>query len=181
MNLIIHPQTSAVWSLGMDKYFHPTLYSVCNYSSMLGSRLNHVSKRSQGYFTEAIIRLRCCQWNQPWRTWVTGSAESIKISKCNHNKTKHNKTVCVFHGTYSSCHLDDISQRTRRNNNVIMTSFWRHHGVIIASCAHWDSNDGVMTWKHYPHHWLFVRGKPPVTSRFPAQGTSSRSFHFFCC
>ena len=32
------------WSLGMDKYFHPTLYNGCNYLSMLGLKLNHVSK-----------------------------------------------------------------------------------------------------------------------------------------
>ena len=33
------------WSLGMDKLFHPTLYWACNYLSMLGLKLNHVSKR----------------------------------------------------------------------------------------------------------------------------------------
>ena len=33
------------WSLGMDKLFHPTLYQACNYLSMLGLKLNHVSKR----------------------------------------------------------------------------------------------------------------------------------------
>ena len=33
------------WSLGMDKLFHPTLYDGCNYLSMLGFKLIHVSKR----------------------------------------------------------------------------------------------------------------------------------------
>ena len=32
------------WSLGMDKQYHPTLYNGCNYLSMLGSKLIHVSK-----------------------------------------------------------------------------------------------------------------------------------------
>ena len=32
------------WSLGMDKQFHPTLYRACDYLSMLGFKLNHVSK-----------------------------------------------------------------------------------------------------------------------------------------
>ena len=36
------------WSLGMDKWFHPILYNGCNYLSMLGLKLNHVSKR--GYW-----------------------------------------------------------------------------------------------------------------------------------
>ena len=33
------------WSLGMDKKFHLTLYNGCNYLSMLGLKLNHISKR----------------------------------------------------------------------------------------------------------------------------------------
>ena len=33
------------WSLGMDKKFHPTHYNRCNYLSMLGLKLIHVSKR----------------------------------------------------------------------------------------------------------------------------------------
>ena len=33
------------WSLGMDKQFHPMLYWACDYLSMLGFKLNHVSKK----------------------------------------------------------------------------------------------------------------------------------------
>ena len=33
-------------TLGIDKLCHPTLYNGCNYSSMLGLKLNHVSKRA---------------------------------------------------------------------------------------------------------------------------------------
>ena len=33
------------WSLEMDKQFHPTVYNGYNYLSMLGLKLNHVSKR----------------------------------------------------------------------------------------------------------------------------------------
>ena len=36
------------WSLGMDKWFHPTLYWACDYLSMLGLKLNHVSKGTTG-------------------------------------------------------------------------------------------------------------------------------------
>ena len=35
------------WSLGMDKLFHTTVYNGCNYLSMLGLKLNHVSKSGQ--------------------------------------------------------------------------------------------------------------------------------------
>ena len=34
------------WSLGMDKWIHPTLDNGCNYLSMLGLKLNHARKRS---------------------------------------------------------------------------------------------------------------------------------------
>ena len=34
------------WSLGMDKWFNLTLYNGCNYLSMLGSKLNHVTERN---------------------------------------------------------------------------------------------------------------------------------------
>ena len=37
------------WSLRMDKQFHPTFYNGCNYLSMLGLKLNHVSKRGHWY------------------------------------------------------------------------------------------------------------------------------------
>ena len=32
------------WSLGLDKQFHPTLYNGCNYLSMVGLKIKHVSK-----------------------------------------------------------------------------------------------------------------------------------------
>ena len=36
------------WSLGMDKYFHPTHYNRSNYLSMLGLKLIYVSKKTPG-------------------------------------------------------------------------------------------------------------------------------------
>ena len=36
------------WSLEMDKLFHHTFYWTCDYLSMLGLKLNHVSKRGPG-------------------------------------------------------------------------------------------------------------------------------------
>ena len=37
------------WSLGMDKLFLPMLYKGCNYLSMMGLKLNHVSKWGPSY------------------------------------------------------------------------------------------------------------------------------------
>ena len=48
MKLLVHSQTStdAPWSLGNDKYLHLALYSECNYLSMLGLKLIHVSSEN---------------------------------------------------------------------------------------------------------------------------------------
>ena len=37
------------WSLGMDEWFHLTLYQAYDYLSMMGLKLNHVSKRGPRY------------------------------------------------------------------------------------------------------------------------------------
>ena len=42
------------WSLGMDKQFHPTFYNGCNYLSMLGLRLYHVSERGPMSLVQAV-------------------------------------------------------------------------------------------------------------------------------
>ena len=44
------------WSLGMDKYIHPTFYNGCNYLSMLGLKLNHVSKRGHRNIIYALTK-----------------------------------------------------------------------------------------------------------------------------
>ena len=41
------------WSLAMDKSLHPILYNGCNYLSMPGLKLNHVSKRDHWWFVPA--------------------------------------------------------------------------------------------------------------------------------
>ena len=42
MKLLIHTQTLTVqpWILQMDKFFHPTFYRACEYSSVPGLKLN---------------------------------------------------------------------------------------------------------------------------------------------
>ena len=56
IKLLINSSTSTVQllSLGMDKEFHPTLYNGCNYLSMVGLDLNHVSKRGPNVFWDII-------------------------------------------------------------------------------------------------------------------------------
>ena len=67
------------WSLGMDKQFHPTLFWARNYLSMLGLKLNHVSKRGHSKATPKNVHM----------DWLY-----------DHIKINHNKTVHIFHGIY---------------------------------------------------------------------------------
>ena len=46
-------QRCSYWILGIDKKFHLTLYWACDYLSMLGLKLNHVSKR--GHWSSAVV------------------------------------------------------------------------------------------------------------------------------
>ena len=69
------------WSSRMGKQFHPTLYNDCNYLSMLGLKLNRVSKRGpswfshirQGYFT-GIWQWASCQIGKFARRACAGNA-----------------------------------------------------------------------------------------------------------
>ena len=53
--LSIHKlQRLHLWSLGMDKYFHPIFYKGCGYLFMLGLKLIHASKRGH----RSLVSLR---------------------------------------------------------------------------------------------------------------------------
>ena len=48
------------WSLGKDKSFHPTLYNICNYLSMLRLKLNNLSKKGPRPDIVGCLQPQCC-------------------------------------------------------------------------------------------------------------------------
>ena len=56
MKLLIHYKTFSLhhWSSGMEKKSNLTLYWACDYLSMLGLKLSHVSERGPGVFATCI-------------------------------------------------------------------------------------------------------------------------------
>ena len=50
-------QRCSRWSLGMDKWFYPTLYLACHILSMLGSNLIRVSKDAPGFWQYGMLWL----------------------------------------------------------------------------------------------------------------------------
>ena len=63
----------------------------------------------------------------------------------NHNKAKHNKTVCLFLGIYC------------------IRSKWQ---PALTSSNH----DDVIKWKHFARHWPFVRGIHRSLVKSPQKG-----------
>ena len=79
-----HQRSQRLIFMAMDKLFYPTFYNGCNYLSMLGLKLNHVSKRGPQlnqkvtYVSVNWITIGCvnsllligCQAN-PWpKSWL---------------------------------------------------------------------------------------------------------------
>ena len=58
------------WSLGRDKKFHPTLYQVCEYLSMLGLKLIHVSKRGQWSYASSLQDLGTSEGESYHLLWL---------------------------------------------------------------------------------------------------------------
>ena len=79
---------------------------------------------------------------QPWWIW-------------NHNKAKHNKTVCIFLGIYC------IGGKL-------------YSILLLCYLAH----DDVIKWKHFSHYWSFVRGIHRSTVNSPHKGQWRRALMF---
>ena len=135
----------------MDKWFDPTLYWACDYLSMLGLKLTHVSKR--GYWAQlgVVWRLKCLEkiskspttgtpiarswgWDMGYILWVKTSSSNVSVQK----------------------------RATARHDSTRFT--WWHHQIsngnitaLLAICA----------------------GNSPVPGDFPAQRPVTRIFDVF--
>ena len=68
------------WSLGMDKLFPPMLDNGCNYLSMLGLKLNHVSKK--GHSGSKSVGVRRSKFKMgPNKIWIKRYIYSIWRAK----------------------------------------------------------------------------------------------------
>ena len=57
------------WNLSMDKLFHPTLYMTCDYLSMLGLKLIHISKGYPGNRKLIVIGVTVEVMGETTGTW----------------------------------------------------------------------------------------------------------------
>ena len=128
------------WSLGMDKLFHPIHYNGCNYLSMLGLKLNHVSKRGHWCLfatrDSAIIRGdKFCfaftshymnkRWSHSRHMAYQGHTDLIRfnIKSMSYTQKQYsiNFMICQKQNSFiETCMLDPFSDITRMR--IIITA-----------------------------------------------------------
>ena len=78
-------QRCSCWSLGMYKQFYLTLYWACDYLSMLGLKLNHVSKRGprkhENIFIFSFLKINTLRLRQNGCLFADDLFESIFLSE----------------------------------------------------------------------------------------------------
>ena len=79
-----------LWSLGMNKWFHPTYYDGWNYLFMLRLQLNHVSERGPRY-----QELQMSQSHHDWKSCRKLSAAPSPYDTLTH-RTKQVQTLVIF-------------------------------------------------------------------------------------
>ena len=92
------------WSLGMERYFNPTLYWVCDYLSILGFKLIHVSKSGPSphpHNRVELNRIECLILNEQWSCWwAIWSSWDSKAGSCDYMfGILENYHCCRFHGS----------------------------------------------------------------------------------
>ena len=120
------PKLHNRWSLGMDNQFHPTLYQACDGLSMLGSKLNHVSKRGPS------CQLR--QWNDCCKTYfvIIENSPTKGRQQFSDNGLRFPKLPSVYFGPRSSlCCIDLCILFYHVKTN---TKFDHHFADIILEC-----------------------------------------------
>ena len=103
------------WSLGMDKLFHPTHYNGCNYLSMLGLKLIHVSKR--GY------------WCHLYLTYIGAAYAHVRS-----RRIQFSNFTFIIHHFVANAACTQVSAFITRSN---ITWHCTHNGRIsIGVCTH---------------------------------------------
>ena len=119
------------WSLGIDKQFHSTLCNGCNFVSMLGLQLNHVSERGPGsmLYSSQVPPSHddVIKWKQFPRYWpfVRGIHRSPVISP---HKGQCRGALMYFFCAWINGWVNNRGGGDLRRHRT-------HYGVIVMYCA----------------------------------------------
>ena len=136
------------WSLGMGKKFHPTLYNGCDYLSMLGLKLNHVSKRGPGVCCE--FKVKYIMYYFPhWRAVCNILSVQAKLMDI----LKKKPSTCVEH-----CHHFPMAHQSVRQHACYFLLFMIF--LPLKSSFSWTSwhLKSIVTW-------LFMEQLVEVTTK----------------
>ena len=150
------------WSLGMDKWFHPTHFSGCDYPSMMGLKLNYVSKR--GHRTH--LNGRFFSW---WHHQMETFSTLLALCEGNHRSIVDSLYKGQSFNIFFDLRLNEqLSKQSRHQwfeTPSVMRSLWCHCNVISPEgYEHWHPHNWpVTTTNHLPPHLANYLGHQRVS------------------
>ena len=131
------------WSLGMDKLFHPALYNGCDYLSMLGLKVTHVSKRGHSGHTGSTGTI-CCQN----RCRVTSSPRhihsdpdlSLAVLTTNHNDQQKQSLITQVH---VNCECNEWNTKAKSKTKILKCADSQRQW---GNCRTWWENCKTQNW-----------------------------------
>ena len=124
------------WNLRMDKWFHPTLYTGCNYLFMLGLKLNHVGNRGPSWRNQ-YVWLSSIYWPRDKKAHWLGDASTVYPKKY-----AHGFCFAVLCCGYT---LTDFLISIR----LISLALWQSNDCPSASKTTLMNMDKYFMWIHY--------------------------------
>ena len=131
------------WSLGMDRKFHPIHYNGCNYLSMLGLKINHVSKRGHSSF------------NHCWEIMHTKVCKCVRyMDVCIHqeNNITENKPPWILLQTILFYKTINLSLYNWKYSLLVFTLCYHS---VIGIISDLELNPTIQFYEHnYIGHWF---------------------------
>ena len=121
-NYITKLQRCCRWSLGINKWFHPTLYWACDYLYMEGLKLINVRKGVPNKWQWSPLLRR--QWSN------LGKYGQILIESRNHNRGTDDKTTTKHRTTIPSTLYERCQTHCRLKGPQITSGNAAHHYSI---------------------------------------------------
>ena len=124
------------WSLGMDRQFHSTLYNGCYYLSMLGLKLNHVSKR--GHRSPEISKLRekrLYMSNRPV-IWQTLRQHYHLENNCQFVKLQSDTIYVAKNLVWTWQNIADAIFKAISSMKLLTRVHWRYDTMGWGDCTH---------------------------------------------
>ena len=86
---------------------------------------------------------------QPWWIWINTSWEFVYERLHNHNKAKHNKTVCIFIGIYCICVINPQWINTIRRHFLVASTILPRMQIFRSGL-----NKDIFVVRHFAT-WIF--------------------------